>query len=169
MMPRAARLGHSMRRLLSCLIPAALAAVTLPARAIAQAAGGGEADLRVPDLSTVSFFGIPGHTLLLYGLIFCGLGLLFGLVSYSQLKRLPVHEAMREVSELIYATCKAYLIQQGRFLMLLELFIGVVIVLYFGLLRHYAASMVLVILAFNLAGGSFWPPRDRAKMWSICP
>jgi K(+)-stimulated pyrophosphate-energized sodium pump len=152
MMPRAARLGHSMRRLLACLLPAALAALTLPARALAQAAGGGEADLRIPDLSTVSFFGIPGHTLLLYGLIFCGLGLLFGLVSYGQLKRLPVHESMREVSELIYETCKAYLIQQGRFLMLLELFIGVVIVLYFGLLRHYAASMVIVILAFSVLG-----------------
>ncbi|HEX6991718.1 MAG TPA: sodium-translocating pyrophosphatase [Gemmatimonadales bacterium] len=152
MMPRAARLGHSMRRLLACLLPAALAALTLPARALAQAAGGGETDLRVPDLSTVSFFGIPGHTLLLYGLIFCGLGLLFGLVSYSQLKRLPVHETMREVSELIYETCKAYLIQQGRFLMLLELFIGVVIVLYFGLLRHYAPSMVVVILAFSILG-----------------
>ncbi|HET8633925.1 MAG TPA: sodium-translocating pyrophosphatase [Gemmatimonadales bacterium] len=141
-----------MRRLLACLIPVALAAVTLPARALAQAAGGGEADLRVPELSSVTFFGMPGHTLLLYGLVFCGLGLLFGLVSYSQLKRLPVHETMREVSELIYETCKAYLIQQGRFLMLLELFIGVVIVLYFGLLRHYAASMVLVILAFSVLG-----------------
>ncbi|HET7602868.1 MAG TPA: sodium-translocating pyrophosphatase, partial [Gemmatimonadales bacterium] len=151
-MPRAARLGHSMRRLLACLIPAALAALTLPARALAQAGGGGETDLHVPDLSSVSFFGIPGHTLLLYGLIFCGLGLLFGLVSYSQLKRLPVHETMREVSELIYETCKAYLIQQGRFLMLLELFIGVVIVLYFGMLRHYAASMVIVILAFSVLG-----------------
>jgi K(+)-stimulated pyrophosphate-energized sodium pump len=151
MMPRAARLGHSMRRLLACLIPAALAALTLPARALAQA-GGGETDLHVPDLSSVSFFGIPGHTLLLYGLVFCGLGLLFGLVSYSQLKRLPVHETMREVSELIYATCKAYLVQQGRFLMLLELFIGVVIVLYFGMLRHYAASMVVVILAFSVLG-----------------
>jgi K(+)-stimulated pyrophosphate-energized sodium pump len=152
MMPRAARLGHSLRRLLACLIPAALAALSLPARALAQASGGGETDLQVPDLSTVSFFGIPGHTLLLYGLIFCGLGLLFGLVSYGQLKRLPVHESMREVSELIYETCKAYLIQQGRFLMLLELFIGVVIVLYFGLLRHYAASMVIVILAFSVLG-----------------
>jgi len=153
MMPRAARICRSLCAGLVRLLPLALLALTLPARAFAQAStGGGEADLRVPDLSQVSFFGIPGHTLLLYGLIFCGLGLLFGLVSYGQLKRMPVHESMREVSELIYETCKAYLLQQGRFLMLLELFIGVVIVLYFGMLRHYTAGMVVVILAFSVLG-----------------
>ncbi|HEY8107022.1 MAG TPA: hypothetical protein VIE46_13015, partial [Gemmatimonadales bacterium] len=74
-------------------------------------AGGGEASLRIPDLNSVQFLssGIPGHTLLLSGLAVCALGLLFGLVIYGQLKRLPVHESMREVSELIYETCKTYL------------------------------------------------------------
>jgi K(+)-stimulated pyrophosphate-energized sodium pump len=119
---------------------------------VVQEHGGGEANLRLPDLSTVDFRGINGRTLLMGGLAVCALGLLFGLVSYGQLKRLPVHESMREVSELIYETCKAYLIQQGRFLMLLELFIGVVIVLYFGMLRHYTAGMVVVILAFSVLG-----------------
>ena len=151
-MPRAARFCRSMCSTAIRLFSLALFALSLPARAFAQDAQGGEANLRVPDLASVSFFGIPGHTLLLYGLIFCGLGLLFGLVSYGQLRRLPVHESMREVSELIYETCKAYLVQQGRFLMLLELFIGVVIVLYFGLLRHYGAGMVVVILAFSVLG-----------------
>ena len=94
-----------------------------PAAAAQEAAGhgGGEASLKIPDLNSVQFLGaaIPGHTLLLSGLAVCALGLLFGLVIYSQLKRLPVHESMREVSELIYETCKTYLLTQGKFLMLL--------------------------------------------------
>src|SRR5512141_695784 len=76
---------------------------------------GGEANLIIPDLSSVSFLGIPGRTLLMGGLVVCALGLLFGLIIYGQLKRMAVHESMREVSELIYETCKTYLITPGRF------------------------------------------------------
>ena len=119
---------------------------------------GGEANLKLPDLSSVTFLGgINGHNLLLYGIGFCVLGLIFGMVIYMRLKNLPVHRAMREISELIYETCKTYLITQGKFLMLLEAFIAVVIVLYFGFLLHYEASRVIIILAFSVVGimGSF--------------
>ena len=84
--------------------------------------------------------GIDGHTLLLFGIGFCVLGLIFGLMIYSRLKNLPVHRSMREISELIYETCKTYLITQGKFLLLLEAFIAVVIVLYFGVLQHYGSA-----------------------------
>src|SRR5579864_4176643 len=83
-------------------------------KATAPGAPSGEANLQLPDLSGVKFLGIDGHTLLLFGLGFCILGLIFGLVSYQRLKNLPVHRAMREVSELIYETCKTYLITQGK-------------------------------------------------------
>ncbi len=89
---------------------------------------GGEASLQLPDLSSVSFLGMTGHNLLLIGLLFCAFGLLFGLAIYIQLKNLPVHRSMREISELIYETCKTYLVTQGKFLMLLWAFIAVVIV-----------------------------------------
>jgi K(+)-stimulated pyrophosphate-energized sodium pump len=115
-------------------------------------AAGGEANLRLPDLSSVSFLGIDGHKLLLAGLVFCGLGLLFGLAIYMQLKNLPVHRAMREISELIYETCKTYLISQGKFLLLLEIFVAVIIVLYFGVLLKYEAMRVVIILLFSLVG-----------------
>jgi K(+)-stimulated pyrophosphate-energized sodium pump len=113
----------------------------------------GEANLRLPDLSQAIFFGaINGRSLLLSGLIVVALGLLFGLVIYQQLKKLPVHRSMREISELIYATCKTYLITQGKFLLLLELVIGVIIVLYFGVLEHFAAQKVITILLFSVIG-----------------
>src|SRR6202522_1655074 len=119
---------------------------------------GGEANLKLPGLSSVTFLnGIDGHKLLLFGIIFCILGLIFGLTIYSRLKNLPVHRSMLEISDLIYETCKTYLITQGKFLMLLEAFIAVVIVLYFGMLLHYEAFRVIIILAFSLLGiaGSF--------------
>src|SRR5689334_15635985 len=78
---------------------------------------GGEANLKLPDLSRVHFFGVDGHTLLLIGIVICFLGLLFGLMIYTQLKRLPVHKSMREISELIYETCKTYLVTQGKFIL----------------------------------------------------
>ena len=93
-----------------------------------------------------------GRTLLQLGLIVCVLGLVFGLVIYSQLKNLPVHKSMREISELIYETCKTYLITQGKFILLLEVFIGVIMVLYFGFLLHFEASRVIIILLFSLIG-----------------
>ena len=90
--------------------------------------GGGEANLIVPDLGQARFLGVSGRTLLLFGLVVCVLGLLFGLVIYSQLKNLPVHKSMREISELIYETCKTYLITQGKFILILEVFIGAIMV-----------------------------------------
>ncbi|MGI9105724.1 MAG: sodium-translocating pyrophosphatase [Pyrinomonadaceae bacterium] len=120
---------------------------------------GGEVNLVLPDLSSVEFIGgLDGHTLLLLGLGVCALGLLFGLVIYTQLKNLPVHQSMREISELIYETCKTYLVTQGKFILILEAFIAVVIVLYFGFLSPPAnaetstALRVIVILLFSLVG-----------------
>jgi K(+)-stimulated pyrophosphate-energized sodium pump len=119
--------------------------------------GGGEASLKMPDLSQVSFlWGINGHSLLMVGLLVCLLGLLFGLVIYLHLKKLPVHRAMREISELIYETCKTYLITQGKFILILWAFIAAIIVLYFGVLAPVPGkplSVTLpVILFFSLIG-----------------
>src|SRR5262244_394156 len=118
---------------------------------------GGEASLKLPDMRSVSFLGgTSGHKLLSIGLIFCGLGWLFGLVIYVQLKNLPVHRSMREISELIYETCKTYLITQGKFIMILWVFIAVIVVAYFGILRpvpgHPVALTVPMILLFSLIG-----------------
>ena len=103
-------------------------------RAVVQEGAGGEANLILPDLSQVAFRGMNGRTLLMGGLVVCGFGLLFGLMVFTQTKNLPVHPSMREISELIYETCKTYLIQQGKFILILEVFIGVIMVFYFGLL-----------------------------------
>jgi K(+)-stimulated pyrophosphate-energized sodium pump len=115
---------------------------------------GGEASLKLPDLSTVQFLGMDGHSLLLIGILFCAFGLLFALVQYMQLKNLPVHRAMREMSELIYETCKTYLITQGKFLAILWAFIAVVIILYFGVLlkAEYSIGKVIIIMAFSVVG-----------------
>ena len=121
--------------------------------ALAQPAEeGGEAALKLPDLSTVSFLGMDGHRLLMIGLLFCVFGLGFGMAIFMRLKNLPVHRSMREISELIYETCKTYLITQGKFLMLLWAFIAAVIVLYFGVLRHFEIPRVAIILIFSLVG-----------------
>src|SRR6266404_5530003 len=112
----------------------------------------GEAELRLPDLAQVTFLGMNGHDILLIGIAFCFFGLLFGLAIYVQLKNLPVHRAMREISELIYETCKTYLITQGKFLAILWAFIAAVIVLYFGVLLKYNAGRVIIILAFSVIG-----------------
>jgi K(+)-stimulated pyrophosphate-energized sodium pump len=119
---------------------------------------GGEANLKLPDLGSVTFLGgITGHNLLLGGLVVSALGLIFGLTIYVRLRNLPVHSSMREVSELIYETCKTYLATQGKFLMVLECFIAVVIVFYFGFLQGFQAYKVLIILLFSVIGisGSF--------------
>jgi len=132
---------------------AAAATGTAQPVAVAEHQPGGEANLIIPDLSQVTFLGgIRGHSLLMGGLAICALGLLFGLVMYSQLKRLAVHESMREISELIYETCKTYLIRQGKFILILEIFIGFVIVLYFGFLVKFPAGKVAIILLFSLVG-----------------
>ena len=113
---------------------------------------GGEAALKLPDLSSVSFLGVDGHRLLMIGLLFCVFGLGFGMVIFMRLKNLPVHRSMREISELIYETCKTYLLTQGKFLMLLWAFIAAIIVLYFGVLRHFEIPRVVIILVFSLVG-----------------
>ena len=154
-------------------LPAAACFLLAPAAAFAQEAGlapsqphhGGEASLVLPDLNSATFLGgIGGHTLLLIGLVISALGLVFGFITYAQLKNMPVHRSMREISELIYATCKAYLVQQGKFLMLLWAFIGIIVAIYFGRLvetvnpatgaieHGFPLIKVAIILGFSLIG-----------------
>ncbi len=134
---------------------AAVLALTSAASAFADEAGG-EANLKLPDLTKVSFFNgsIDGHKLLLIGIGVCIFGLVFGLTIYTRLKNLPVHKAMRDISELIYETCKTYLITQGKFLLILWAFIAVVIVMYFGWLApvHPVSVTLPIILIFSLVG-----------------
>src|SRR3989454_4310639 len=143
---------------------AAQAAQVAAAAAQTHEAAGGEATLVLPDLQGAAFLGgISGAHLLLWGLLVCALGLLFGLLIYTQLKNLPVHQAMREVSELIYETCKTYLITQGKFLLVLWVFIGAIAAIYFGGLAStvdaggapvhgYPPLKVAIILLFSLVG-----------------
>src|SRR5438067_10778803 len=132
----------------------ALLSVLIAPAAFAQA--GGEANLKLPDLSSVNFLGVDGHRLLMVGIVFCIFGLGFGLVIYSRLKNLPVHRSMREISELIYETCKTYLVTQGKFLLLLWTFIAVIIVLYFGVLAPVpnkpVSTTLPMILLFSIIG-----------------
>jgi K(+)-stimulated pyrophosphate-energized sodium pump len=111
-----------------------------------------EAELVIPDLGTVDFLGVSGRTLLFTGIGVCFLGLVFGLVMYRQLQALPVHSSMREISELIYETCKTYLLTQGKFILILWSFIAVIMVAYFGWLRHFSVDRVLLIIFFSLVG-----------------
>src|SRR5882672_4030408 len=113
---------------------------------------GGEANLKIPDLAQVSFGGMSGRVLLQWGLLVCLLGFGFGLVIYQQLKNLPVHQSMREISELIYETCKTYLVTQGKFLLVLWIFIAVIVTFYFGVLQHFTSQQVGIILFFSLVG-----------------
>jgi K(+)-stimulated pyrophosphate-energized sodium pump len=142
-----------LRGLLTLLTLAVLAAPLM-----AQEQAGGEANLKLPDLDQATFLGgIGGRTLLMGGLAVSALGLVFGLMIFVRLKNMAVHSSMREVSELIYETCKTYLATQGKFLMILELFIAVIIVFYFGFLQAMEAYKVLIILLFSVVGisGSF--------------
>jgi len=124
--------------------------------AAVEAGAGGEANLVIPDLSTVEFHGVNGKTLLMGGLGVAALGLLFGLVAFTQLKNMPVHSSMREVSELIYETCKTYLTTQGKFILLLWVFIAVIIGAYYGWLNPIPGKPVVltlaIILTFSLIG-----------------
>jgi K(+)-stimulated pyrophosphate-energized sodium pump len=125
---------------------------------------GGEANLVIPDLNSVTFLGgMGGRTLLMWGILVCVVGLFFALTIYSRLKRMPVHSSMLEISELIYETCKTYLQTQGKFIMLLWVFIGVIVAIYFGRLaatlgpdgsvvRGFPPLKVAVILLFSLIG-----------------
>src|ERR1700722_11772155 len=126
-----------------------------PEHGLAQNAppqGGGESQLILPDLSQATFVGINGRTLLMAGLGICALGLLFGLFTYKELRDLPVHQSMREVSEIIWETCKTYLWTQGKFLLILEIFIGVIILFYFGYFQRLEPIRVIVILLFSILG-----------------
>jgi len=146
------------------IILAALAAAATTVRAQAQPEGqaavaagaGGEANLVLPDLSSVTFHGVDGKTLLLGGLVVAALGLVFGLVAFTQLKNMPVHSSMREVSELIYETCKTYLTTQGKFILVLWVFIAVIIGAYYGWLNPIPGKPVVltlaIILIFSLIG-----------------
>ena len=137
------------------------------AAAPSEAAGGGEANLTLPDLSTVEFLGVNGRTLLMGGLVVAALGLVFGLVAFTQLKNMPVHASMREVSELIYETCKTYLTTQGKFILLLWLFIAMIIGAYYGWLNPIPGKPVpltlAIILTFSLIGiaGSYGRSEER--------
>jgi K(+)-stimulated pyrophosphate-energized sodium pump len=117
---------------------------------------GGEANLVVPDLSVVEFGGINGRSLLMGGLVICALGLMFGLTTFTGLKNLPVHPSMREVSELIYETCKTYLVTQGKFILILWGFIAAIITAYYGWLNPIPgksiATTLPIILGFSLVG-----------------
>jgi K(+)-stimulated pyrophosphate-energized sodium pump len=144
------RFAKASAMLAALLLLTAGHALAQPAEQNAEA--GGEAALKLPDLSSVSFLGMDGHRLLMIGLLFCVFGLGFGMVIFMRLKNLPVHRSMREISELIYETCKTYLITQGKFLMLLWAFIAAIIVLYFGVLRHFEVPRVVIILVFSLVG-----------------
>ncbi len=143
----------SARTLLLGLVPLALAGCSAPSAASGGQKGGGEANLQLPDLDLAVFFGgVGGRTLLFVGLVICLFGLAFGYATYRQLKNMPVHASMLEMSELIYETCKAYLVQQGKFLMILWACIAAVIAFYFGALAGAGAPQVLIILAFSLLG-----------------
>src|SRR6266487_1941450 len=111
-----------------------------------------EKDIVLPDFTTQSFLGWDGHSLLTFGIFICALGMVFGLVVFSQLKRLPVHKAMREISELIYETCKTYLYTQGKFIAVLWALIAVIMVLYFGVAEKLDALKVATIVAFSVLG-----------------
>ena len=147
-------LGSSRAARAGLTVAAALAGIAFyAAPTFAQSHQGGEANLKLPDLSEVTFFGgLDGHRLLLGGIVICVLGLGFGMAMYMNLKKLPVHRAMREISELIYETCKTYLITQGKFILILEAFIAIVIILYFGVLSGMEPFRVAIILAFSLVG-----------------
>ncbi len=134
------------RRVKPLFLPALFALAGTPL--LAQ----GEAELKLPDLSTALFQGINGRSILMGGLVVAVLGLVFGLLMYKHLRNLPVHESMLEISELIYETCKTYLLTQGKFLLILEVFIGAIIVLYFGVISGMASFQVAIILAFSLIG-----------------
>jgi K(+)-stimulated pyrophosphate-energized sodium pump len=142
--------------LFSCLI--VWLALACPTSFAQSEHSGGEINLTVPDLSHATFFGaINGRTLLSSGLVVTALGLIFALVIYSRLQKMEVHPSMLEISELIYETCKTYLLTQGRFLLILELFIGAAIIFYFFFLLHLSIFKVAIILIFSLIGiaGSF--------------
>ncbi len=118
----------------------------------------GEADLVIPDLSSVNFFNVDGYTLLFWGMAICIFGFIFGFAQFSAIRKLPVHKSMHDISELIYETCKTYLMTQGKFILILEMLVGIIIVAYFWWLRHFALNKVILIVMCSLVGiaGSYF-------------
>ena len=124
---------------------------------------GGEASLKLPDLAQKTFiFGLDGHKLLLIGILFCLFGLAFGMAIFMRLKNLPVHRSMREISELIYETCKTYLVTQGKFILLLWAFIAVIIAAVFWLAGAGARK---VRGAYAAHHPGVQPGRHRGQLW----
>ena len=113
-----------------------------------------EVDLLIPDLHSSYFanLGLDGWRLLFYGIIIVLLGMGFGLKQYLTIKKIPVHKAMSDVSHIIYTTCKTYLKQQGKFLIILFLIIGTAIFYYFFGLSHLALPKVILILGRSVLG-----------------
>ncbi len=113
-----------------------------------------EADLVLPDMKSVSFFGnlINGWNLLVWGLVICVFGLVFGFKQFNEIRQMRVHKSMSDISELIYETCKTYLITQGKFLLVLEVLVGIIMVVYFGWLRKFDTMKVVIILLCSLIG-----------------
>ncbi|MEI7528621.1 MAG: sodium-translocating pyrophosphatase [Elusimicrobiota bacterium] len=134
-----------MRKLKTLAAAAALLMTSAPAFA-------SEAELIIPDLSSVSFLGMTGHNLLLGGLVICVLGMLFGLLQSMQISKLPVHKSMKDISELIYETCKTYLFTQGKFIAILWAFIAAIMVWYFNLKADMTAAKILIIVIFSIVG-----------------
>lgn len=154
---RAMRVGLAGAGFLKALAAGSVLMLVASASVFAESASqpAGEANLKIPDLTKVRFLGpiaINGHSLLMYGPLFCILGMVFSFFMYVHLKGLPAHRAMKEMSELIWETSKTYLIHQGKFLLLLWSFIAVVILMYFAVLLHFSALRVAIILAFSVLG-----------------
>ena len=105
-----------------------------------------EADLKIPDLSSSQ------NTLLMWGFVVCFLGMVFGLYQYLRVKALKAHSSMLDVSKIIFETCKTYLIQQGKFLIILFIFIALCIAFYFGFLQDKGVGGVLFILMWTVIG-----------------
>jgi K(+)-stimulated pyrophosphate-energized sodium pump len=154
------RLSGAVALLLMMLTLAATASAGQPepvapegqATAQRQHRPGGEANLVLPDLGQTDVGGFSSRMLLLVGMGVSAFGMLFGLVILTQLKNLPVHRSMREISELIYETCKTYLVTQGKLLAILEVFIFAIIVLYFGVLSGFEWFRVAIIVLFSIVG-----------------
>ncbi|MEN9723040.1 MAG: hypothetical protein RJB38_1026 [Pseudomonadota bacterium] len=144
-----------MLRKVSLSLSVSVGAVLMASQALAS-----EADLKLPELNTVfNLFGteVTGTSILGWGMVIAALGLVFGLVEFMKIKNLPAHRSMLDISSLIYETCKTYMLQQGKLLLVLELFIGLCIVYYFGVLEQMVAGKVLLILLWSVLGilGSF--------------
>jgi K(+)-stimulated pyrophosphate-energized sodium pump len=145
--------GGSLGRLMPRLVAIA---TSLAAMLIASFASASEAELKLPDLTnsetSMTFFGLSGHNLLVWGIAVCLIGFAFGIFVFVSVKKLPVHKSMLEMSELIFETCKTYLLQQGKFLLILEILIGSIIVAYFGLVSQMEAYKVAIIFGFSIVG-----------------